>query len=197
MERAYRCRFSVAPQTIVMVSVLLLLIPSKWAGAWFIAAGIHELFHYVSVLFCGGRIYSIHVGMFGAQIRTDLSSTGKEILCLLAGPAGALSLLACSKRFPHLAVCALLQSVYNLLPFPELDGGQVLLRVTGLFFSTVISEGICTAVRIITQILITSACIYGSVLCKLGILPMLIAGILLLRHANIKIPCKQRHHKVQ
>ena len=49
---------------------------------------------------------------------------GRELLCALAGPAG--SLLLAMLPVPKLALCALIQGMFNLLPLEGLDGGRIL-----------------------------------------------------------------------
>lgn len=197
MARIFNCPISVTPRATLAAVILILTIPSQWSTAWLTAAMIHELLHCIGVWISGGRIYSIHIDLYGAQIKTALPSSSKEIFCLLAGPLGTMGLLTFSKQFPCLSICALLQSAYNLLPFPGLDGGQVLLRIIGLLFSEDASVRFCNAVSWITLFLIVCICLYSGFLLGLGLFPIFLSAILLVRHGNIKIPCKQRHHKVQ
>lgn len=53
-------------------------------------------------------------------------SPGRELLCVLAGPAVSFSLLALARFFPRIAICGLVQGIYNLLPIYPLDGGKAL-----------------------------------------------------------------------
>lgn len=197
MEQAYKGRIFVAPQAALTAAVILLTVPIKWVIGWFLAAAIHEIFHCIGVWICGNRILSVQIGVGGAKLQTDLSDPVKEILCLLAGPAGALLLIFFSASFPQLAVCALFQSVYNLLPLSGLDGGQVLSRIVSLAFQPNNAKRISAAMQYATLVCITLTCLYGSILLNLGVFPMLMAGILFLRHGKIKIPCKRGHHRVQ
>lgn len=182
---------------ILPAALMLLTIPAQWYAAWVIAAVVHELYHCIGVWLCGSRIHSIHICATGAKITTDLSNTAHEIFCLLAGPIGALSLLFLSKCFPSVAVCALMQSVYNLLPLPELDGGQVVKRIFDLFVSPHISDKICMVVQAFTVAFVVSLCLLGWIVFRLGIILLVLAGIFLLRHGKIKIPCKDRWQAVQ
>ena len=58
-------------------------------------------------------------------------SGGREVVCILAGPLGGLSLLLLCRRFPRVAICGMLQSVYNVLPIYPLDGGRALRGILG------------------------------------------------------------------
>ena len=106
--------------------MMLLLLPLKWCLAMAAASAIHELFHILFVRLFGYRINNIHIRFGGAVIETDIPDRRKELLCILAGPAGSLILVLFYRYVPEITVCALVQSAYNLLPFPNLDGGRAM-----------------------------------------------------------------------
>ena len=49
---------------------------------------------------------------------------GAELICALAGPGG--SLLLGLAPIPELAVCGLIQGLFNLIPLMPMDGGRAL-----------------------------------------------------------------------
>ncbi len=106
--------------------LMLLLLPLRWCFAMVVASAVHELFHIVSVWLCVCPIYSMSIQFGGAVIKTNIADWRKELLCILSGPVGSLILVIFYKFIPEIAVCALLQSAYNLLPLPNLDGGRAL-----------------------------------------------------------------------
>lgn len=190
-------KISVSPNLILLLAVMFLTVPMEWCAAWVLAAVVHELCHCAGVILCGGRIMSVHVCPSGARICADIRKTAQEVFCLLAGSVGALSLLAFSSCFPRLALCAVVQSAYNLLPLPDLDGGQVLRRISDCLFAPPFADMLCSAFQKLTVLSVVLFCINGSLTLRLGVLPMALGGIFLLRHGKIKIPCKERCQAVQ
>ena len=98
------------------------------------ASAAHELFHITVVRLCAGRINSMCIRFGGAVIEADIGRQGRELLCILAGPLGSLLLVRLYGFLPEIAVCALLQSAYNLLPLPYLDGGRALRCILKMVF---------------------------------------------------------------
>lgn len=193
MSKKLRIDLNVA----LSAAIILLLVPVKWSVSWLIAAAIHELFHCIGVWLCGGRILSVHVSASGAKITTDLSGPGQEIFCLLIGPVGGGLLLLLSVRFPRVALCALLQSAYNLLPLPDLDGGQAVKGIADLLFAPCIAQKICAVLQKLTVWVVILLCVFCCVILRLGILPIVFAVFFLVRYRKIKIPCKECRQAVQ
>ena len=113
-------------------ALLLLTVPIRWIAAGVFAAVIHELGHYLVVRLLGGEVISTTVSFRGARMEELPMSQGREILCILAGPAASFSLLLLARFFPRVAICGLIQGVYNLLPIYPLDGGRVLRCINSL-----------------------------------------------------------------
>ena len=112
----------------LMGAFLLLTLPLNWLLSALAAAAFHELCHGAAILLLGGRIWGVRIGSGGAVMETEPLSSGKELVCALAGPAGSLLLVLTFRIFPRVAVCALVQGAFNLLPVFPLDGGRAALR---------------------------------------------------------------------
>ena len=192
-----KLKISVDPQAVLIAALALMFLPLPWVSAWFLAGAVHEICHCLAVMACGSKIERMQIGLNGACMYTNLESPLKESVCLLAGPVGAGMLMLFSSQFPRLAICAMLQTAYNLLPLSNLDGGQVLARITGFLFSPVRSGLICMIIERFVLTCVVLLCVIGCVWFKLGLFPIFIAGILLMKNGKIKTSCKWGNHRVQ
>ena len=107
-------------------AVLLLLLPLRWIVAAFLAALFHELGHYGAVRLLGGSVVSGEISCHGAKMTAAPMSPKAELRSVLAGPAASVLLLLLRHLFPRIAICGLIQGVFNLLPIYPLDGGKAL-----------------------------------------------------------------------
>lgn len=108
----------------VVLALELLLFPLRFLLGMMLAAGVHELGHILAVGLSGGRVLGIKLHAGGARILTDPMVPGQELLCALAGPAAGLMTVLAWRVFPELAAAGLIQSVFNLLPIGQFDGGR-------------------------------------------------------------------------
>ena len=113
----------------IVLGLMVLLFPVRVLAGLLLAALIHELGHILAIWVCGGTILRISLHPGGARITAAPLEPGRELICILSGPAaGAMTVLAW-KIFPELAMAGLLQTVFNLLPLPNLDGGRALRNI--------------------------------------------------------------------
>lgn len=186
----------VSPSVWITLAMMLLMLPLKWIIAAILAAAVHELCHAAAVLLCGGRISQLQIGENGAVMFATPLLPVQEMFCLLAGPAGGLLLLLFLKWIPRTAICAAVQSAYNLMPLWHLDGGRAL-RCLLRWLSPGRAEKICLwAGRSFLAALFALAA-YGTVFLDLGILPLILVAGVYLRTKSVKIPCKPVAEKVQ
>lgn len=126
--------FKIHPEFYIFLSVMLLLLPLQWLCAALLAGFLHELGHFLTIRALGIPVYSISLQGAGAKINTGVMGPLQTILCASAGPfvGGVLFLLF--PVMPRLAVCGLLQTIYNLLPFPHYDGGRIMHAALAVLF---------------------------------------------------------------
>ena len=125
--RQYRNNFiTLQPSFLILLAFCLIFLPINWFLGWLLAATVHEFSHIIAIKILRVQVYEVIVRSNGALIRTGPMSPATELVCVIAGPVGALSLLLFSKHLPYAAVCALMQTAFNLLPIYPLDGGRAL-----------------------------------------------------------------------
>ena len=95
------------------------------------AAALHEAGHCLALRLCGVPIRGIRLGVLGAVLEADCSrlSYGRELACVLAGPAANLLcalVLSAVGTPPAAAGAHLVLGAFNLLPIRPLDGGRAL-----------------------------------------------------------------------
>lgn len=184
------------PWTYLIAAALLLLLPARWLLSALLAAALHELAHLTAIRIVGGRIDRVRIGSHGAKIETVLPGNWQELFCAAAGPAASLSLLFLCPVAPRLALCGLIQGVFNLLPIYPLDGGRMLRCLLCRAFpekGEKISEGIGTV--------LSGGLLSVAMLCCIwhhwGIFPLLALGFGLYRLLCGKNSCKNRGNAVQ
>jgi stage IV sporulation protein FB len=198
MGRAFpKSSVGVSGAAFLYLALLILLLPLRWVTAAIFAASVHECCHILAVRLCGGRITAFRIGQGGAVLETGALSTGHELICALAGPAGSLLLLAAAQVWPRLALCAFVQGVFNLMPVYPLDGGRVL-RCAAIFLlgqarGRKVAACIEGCFRILLFLFVIFLCFHYS----LGPLPLLVCMIPLCRAIRRKTPCKERPLAVQ
>ena len=181
---------SVSPSAFFLGALLLLILPLKWLLAALSAAMIHELCHLAAVKLTGGRVLEICIGRGGASIKIGPMDSLKELICALAGPLGGFILLLFARWLPRIAICAGIQSIYNLLPVYPLDGGRALQCAAAIYFRPETGERICNFAEILCKFMLIGLAIYSTVALKLGFLPMFAVCIILFKTKSGKIPCK-------
>jgi len=117
----------------LVLGLMVLLFPLRFLAGVVLAAAVHELGHLAAIWLTGGRVRQIELHACGARIMTEPMEPGRELVCALAGPGlGAVTILAW-RAFPELAAAGLVQTVFNLLPLPFLDGGRAIRAALVLF----------------------------------------------------------------
>jgi len=137
-----------------------LVFPVKWILGWVVAIAVHECCHYIALRLLSVQIWNVYIGLFGAKMHTDSMPAFTEFLCALAGPLGSLLLLFLSKQFPYVAICALSQCIFNLLPVNTLDGGRMLCCIVSLFLREETAQKVCRITSNTIQFLLIIGILY-------------------------------------
>lgn len=190
MAQESKLSLSITPQACVYGAVMLLTIPLPWVAAWVITAAAHELCHCLSLYLCGRRIERICIGAMGAKIQTQLLSDWETLFCAMAGPASGGFFILFAKYFPKLAVCALIQMAFNLLPVFPLDGGRALRSLANLLFPENFAAKLCTAMEVAVVVCLMLTAVLICTVWNLGITPILFVLLFLVCTKKIKFSCK-------
>ena len=190
-DRKVKLRLDYSHGSCIVLAVLCLTVPLDWIAAAFFAALVHELSHVLAVLLMGGRIESMMISERGAVMDVSPMTSGRKLICILAGPAGSLGLMAVCRYFPKTALCGLMQGAYNLLPIYPLDGGQAVRCVLDIICSPQKSEKWCGRISVGTVVIAVIVLIFSGFRWDLGSFPVMAAGLLVHRWVSGKI-CLQR-----
>ena len=174
-----------------MLAVLCLTVPPDWIASAILAALVHELCHVLAVLTLGGSIESLRLSEKGAVMDAAPMTSGRELICILAGSAGSLGLMAFCRCFPKTALCGLIHGFYNLLPIYPLDGGRALKCILNMVCSPQSSEIWCGRISAGTVLMAVIVLLFCGFRWNLGLFPLLAAGLLVHRWVSGKI-CLQR-----
>lgn len=170
-------KLSIHSSLCILIAVSVFILPLRWLVGWVVAAAIHELFHIWMLRLLKIQILSVDLRANGAVIRTEPMLPFQEMLCSLAGPVGGLSALMLLKIMPHIALCAAIHSVYNMLPVFPLDGGRAIKCAVNCFWGEYRAETVSTylSVFVITLFLTIGVCLYYRY--RLGVLPILFPAV--------------------
>lgn len=131
------CRLDVTPAAAVALALVYYLDDSGWFSAAIPAILCHESGHWIAIRALGGRVTALRVELAGICMEsTGLSERSSELLALAAGPLAGLLWAAAASGIggtwgEKSAVASLALNLYNLLPSLPLDGGRMLLTLTG------------------------------------------------------------------
>lgn len=184
------------PVCYIAAAWMLLILPVGWVLSACTAALVHEICHILVLTCFGGRVRRICVSLRGCVIDAEPMGDLSAVLSILAGPAGSFMLVLFRAVAPQIAVCGLLQGLYNLMPVLPLDGGRVL---------SLILHRLCperadrildwTAAAAGAAVLL--AAIYLQICRNTGMMPLMLALVFNIRLRAGKIPCKLPRIKVQ
>ena len=179
----------VQPSAFIPLAALILLLPLDWLLAAGLAAAVHEFGHLVAIKLLDGQLVSISLGFLGAKIHTGPLTNKAEFLCAAAGPSASLMLLFLCRLFPRLALCGLVQGMFNLIPLYPLDGGRMVLCLLRWYSPRRAERVFCIVQRLMCFGFLSFSLLAG--ICgKDGLIPFLFFITVLSRLLLSKIPCK-------
>ena len=180
----------------IILATSILLLPIQWVFGWFIAAATHEMGHIVSMALLNVRIYSIQFNILGAKIEAENMYPANELISSLAGPVAALIFVIFYRSLPHIAICAAIQSLFNLLPIYPMDGGRVLhcacMIITNEHIADIVIKftGVITTLTICVAIISVGWKYFGA----FSLLPCIIISF---KYLAGKYPCKVKKQIVE
>lgn len=165
----------------LMLALLLLIVPFRWLVAMIIAAGFHEICHYILICLMTGDKVPIYLSTNAVRMPIPNMEPWKELLCALAGPCGGFLLTFFSPIFPRLAICAFIQSVYNLIPVHPMDGGRVLACILQYIFFPPTVGKILSFVTMVVRFVLLCLGLYAAYAMNFGIFPILLTLLICIR----------------
>ena len=121
----------------VFYPLLFFLDSDGWLTALLPGVVFHELGHLLAIHLCGGQVYLLRLEAAGLYLDAKpFTSQFQALICTAAGPAAgllwaALPLTKGSSWGVKSAAAAIVINGFNLLPALPLDGGEILLILTG------------------------------------------------------------------
>lgn len=197
MQPSHSSHISIESGFFIQLAIALMLLPANWVVAWFFAAAVHELCHYLALCLCDVRVYAMRISLSGASIETEPMRLKHELISSLAGPFGGICLISLVHIYPEAAISALMQSVFNLLPIYPFDGWRALTALLCYFFKTETANKIRTIIQISFFTLLLLLSVLAWKFLNLGLLPVGISLLMLIRSFLIKTPCKPTKQIVQ
>ena len=95
-----KMQFSVKVNTYIYLAILLLAIPVRWVCSWVVAVACHEFCHWLAVKLCKGNVFSLEIGLNGADMQCSNMTDRCRLFSVLCGPLVAFCWLALAVGFP-------------------------------------------------------------------------------------------------
>ena len=185
-------RIEISPSFFLFLCAYYYFDPWQSFTPFLLSVVAHEFGHLMVLKLLGVHINKLCFGVAGAIICTNPLPYRQELLAAAAGPSVNLLLLALFiHQAPVLSFVNLCLLFYNLLPFYPLDGGRILRALLSLMLSERTASLLeRTIASLCVLFLICIAC-YLTCVYHVGLWPVLICGVLLLRISGVIFPQKR------
>ena len=191
------CKIECSGLWYVFLAFLCLAVPLPWVLSALIAGLVHEAGHILAVILAKESIHSVYIGAGGAILESTPLHPPWDLVSILAGPACSFSLMMAGSICPRIALCGLIQGLYNMLPVYPLDGGRALVCLTQMVFRYDTAERICRIIKYTAIFLIAAGSLWAEIRYKLGGAPFFGAALFLSTLLPGKISCKDRQQALQ
>lgn len=111
---------------LILCALAVLILPFRWILGLTIAILCHEGGHLLALYLLDIPVMEIRGSLTGIRILTYELSPIQEFIAASAGPLFSFLLVTLKNVFPEVAVCAMVQGFYNLMPIYPSDGGRIL-----------------------------------------------------------------------
>ena len=187
----------VSPGAYIWLALMLLILPLQWLFAAIFAAAVHELGHYAAIRLTGGCVSRVQLRRNGAIMEMIPANAAQEAACALAGPICGGMLILFYRCFPRIAVCAFVQTAFNLLPVYPLDGGRAINAILRCFLTERSASALCRGIAVVSIAVLCVLCAYAAFTLRLGMNAFIPLLMIILKTKNRKMPCKQALQQVQ
>lgn len=177
---------SISPRLYLYLALLLLILPARWIIACICAATIHELGHIIAIKLLGLELHQIRIDVGGAVIETNCVNAAQELICAISGPAAGLLPLLLIRQFPAVAVCALLQTTYNLVPVVPLDGGRVMQCAFSMLLPECAAKRAAECISVVSFGIIFAVAVILTIKQIAGLIPFVVFALIAVKYMQQK-----------
>lgn len=181
----------IGPGWALLIALLFYVNPMGCFLPFCVAAVFHEAGHIAALIFLDIPLRRLRLRLGGAALETGPMNCRDELICDLAGPAANLLLLPVGRFWPKLAAFSLLLAVFNLLPFPALDGGRALCAALTLWIGSESAKKIMLVISLLFGFGIAVLSLWAGIVLHGGFWPILTAALILLRVGLDLFPRKE------